>query len=70
MKYQILFSLKNNEKISRLLSAAVVIGTFRANRPLLKGRQKPNGRVVVFESLLFHMKAYANCACVYNLCED
>ena len=31
MKYQVLFSLKNNEKYSRLSSAAVVIGTFRAN---------------------------------------
>ena len=26
MKYQVLFSLKNNEKYSRLSSAAVVIG--------------------------------------------
>ena len=27
MKYQVLFSLKNNEKIFRLSSAAVLIGT-------------------------------------------
>ena len=32
MKYQVIFSLKNNEKkYSRLLSAAVVIGIFRVN---------------------------------------
>ena len=29
MKFQVLFSLKNNEKYSRLLSAAVVFGTLR-----------------------------------------
>ena len=32
MKYQVLFSLKNNKKkISRLSSAAVVVGTLRVN---------------------------------------
>ena len=33
MKYQVLFSLKNNEKkkYSRLLSAAAMIGALRAN---------------------------------------
>ena len=31
MEYQVLFSLENNEKYSRLSSAAVVIGAFRVN---------------------------------------
>ena len=29
MKYQVLFSLKNNENAFKILSAAVVIGTLR-----------------------------------------
>ena len=29
MKYQVLFSVKNNEKYSRLSSAAVVIGALK-----------------------------------------
>ena len=32
MKHQVLFPLKNNEKYSRLLSAAVVIRAFSVNR--------------------------------------
>ena len=32
MKYQALFYQKNNEKYSRLSSAAVVIGTLRVNK--------------------------------------
>ena len=31
MKYQVLFSLKNNEKALRMPSDAVVIGALRAN---------------------------------------
>ena len=31
MKYQVLFSLENNEKYSRLSSAAVVIGALKVN---------------------------------------
>ena len=35
MKYHVLFSLKNNEKYSRMSSAAVVIGALRINsRPI------------------------------------
>ena len=29
MKYQVLFSLKNNEKVFKMLSTAVVIGALR-----------------------------------------
>ena len=32
MKYQVLLSLKNNEKYSKLLSAAFVIGTLKVDR--------------------------------------
>ena len=32
MKYQFLFSLKNNENYSRLSSAAIMIGALRVNR--------------------------------------
>ena len=31
MKYQVLFSLKNNEQYSRLSSAAIVIGNFQVD---------------------------------------
>ena len=31
MKYQVLFSLKNNDKIFQMSSAAVVIGALRVN---------------------------------------
>ena len=31
MKYQVLFSLKNNEKYLKMSSAAVVIGALRVN---------------------------------------
>ena len=34
VKYQVLLSLKNNEKKSRLPSAAVVVGALRINRKL------------------------------------
>ena len=32
MKYQVLFSLKNNEKVLKNIAAAVVIGTLRVNK--------------------------------------
>ena len=32
MKHQVLFSLKNNEKLLMNVSAAVVIGTLRVNK--------------------------------------
>ena len=35
MKYQVLFSLKNNEKVFINLSAAVVIGASRVNGSVL-----------------------------------
>ena len=35
MKYQVLFSLKNNKKVLEMSSAAVVIGALRVNRDLI-----------------------------------
>ena len=37
MKYQVLFCLKNNEKVFINSSAAVVIGGFRVNESLING---------------------------------
>ena len=39
MKYQVFFSLKNKEKVSKMLSAAVVIGALwvKVNRYHFKG---------------------------------
>ena len=41
MKYQALFSLKNNEKYSRLSSATVVIGALRVWTTWKQGRYRP-----------------------------
>ena len=35
MKYQVLFPLKNSEKLLEMSSAAVVIGALRVNRDLI-----------------------------------
>ena len=35
MKHQVLFSLKNNEKYLRMLSAAVVIGALRVKSEIM-----------------------------------
>ena len=39
MKYQVLFSLKNNEKYLQMLSAAVVIGTLRVKYCVPAGKE-------------------------------